>query len=262
MTSVSITLDFPNFAAAQRALNRLAGSEVDALVVINHDDRPDVGAEPVSVATVTVADQVNPFVAVVQQPPIQGGNPFAVAAPEVAVAPSPPPPPPPAAVTVPTPPTAGIAPIGAPDVDSKGLPWDARIHGKTKSKNKDGSWRQLRGLDDEQLKLRVEAELRGAMAATAPPLPPVAPTAPAVSSAVAPASTPTASPATAPAAPGGETLGQVLARFGPLIAEGAVTKPKLDAALAVFGFTAIAQLAARPDLAPAFAQTADAMLAA
>src|ERR1043165_8322493 len=38
-------------------------------------------------------------------------------------------------------------PEGAPDVDSRGLPWDERIHAGTKATNADGSWRNKRGVD-------------------------------------------------------------------------------------------------------------------
>jgi hypothetical protein len=49
-------------------------------------------------------------------------------------------------------------PEGAPDVDSRGLPWDERIHAGTKATNADGSWRNKRGVD-KALVEAVEAEL-------------------------------------------------------------------------------------------------------
>lgn len=64
--------------------------------------------------------------------------------------------------------------IAAPDaasigVDSRGLPWDERIHSSSKDKGKDGVWRRRRGVDPEFEK-QVEAELRGqAPAKQAPP---------------------------------------------------------------------------------------------
>lgn len=51
-------------------------------------------------------------------------------------------------------------PEGAPDVDSRGLPWDERIHASTKATNGDGSWRNKRGVDKDVL-AAVEAELAG-----------------------------------------------------------------------------------------------------
>lgn len=59
------------------------------------------------------------------------------------------------------------------ELDSKGLPWDARIHASTKSKKKDGSWTALRGLNDEGKVKQIEAELRASLQAGqgATPLP-------------------------------------------------------------------------------------------
>lgn len=57
--------------------------------------------------------------------------------------------------------------------DINGVMWDDRIHSETKSQNKDGSWRQKRGVDPELVKT-VLAEQKGAPALTAeaaPPLP-------------------------------------------------------------------------------------------
>ncbi len=59
------------------------------------------------------------------------------------------------------------APEGV-DVDSEGLPWDARIHssGKTKLKGK-GTWKLIRGIDPELVE-SVKAELKKAMAVPVP----------------------------------------------------------------------------------------------
>lgn len=310
MNPVTVTLNFPSIAAAHEALAKLA-----AVDLIAHEDRPDVGLpeEPVALATSTVSS-----------------NPFAVAAHNVTVPPAasvnvPPALPistapagaPTAAATVPTPPTAATVPIAAPasasaatpgpagvELDSSGLPWDGRIHGSTKSKNQDGTWRQKRGLNDPGLKDKVEAELRAAMAAKAPasapstpapvmspgaassvpapstppvappvPTPPASPSVPPVPAApttepapAAPAASTTAVP-TAPSsppvprvAPAGETFGQLMARIAPRMTD-ATVQAKVNEALGAFQLTALAQLAARPDLVPSFGQTLDAMLA-
>lgn len=78
---------------------------------------------------------------------------------------------------------AGVA------LDSNGLPWDERIHASTKTQNKDGSWKKLKGVDDATV-AAVTAELKQLMGApaptvTAPSLPPV--TAPALPAVTAPA---------------------------------------------------------------------------
>lgn len=62
---------------------------------------------------------------------------------------------------VPTPPASGA------ELDSNGLPWDARIHASTKAKVADGSWRALRGVD-KNLVTVVEQELRELMAIPSP----------------------------------------------------------------------------------------------
>lgn len=118
----------------------------------------------------------------------------------------------PAAPVVPTAPVAPAAPVTqtAPaqetsksDLDSKGLPWDARIHSDTRNKNADGSWRLRRNVDKD-LVASVTAELKGGAAPLAqsqpavPPAPvPTVPTAPQT-----PVPTvPTAPAAAAPSAP-------------------------------------------------------------
>jgi len=63
-----------------------------------------------------------------------------------------------AAVSVPPPPPPSS------ELDSRGFPWDARIHGRTKAKIGDGTWRYRRGSTDEEIAM-VEAELRQTMGA-------------------------------------------------------------------------------------------------
>jgi hypothetical protein len=52
-------------------------------------------------------------------------------------------------------------------LDSKGLPWDERIHSGSRKFNADGSWRYRKNVPDET-KAAVEGELRGLMAIMAP----------------------------------------------------------------------------------------------
>lgn len=52
--------------------------------------------------------------------------------------------------------------------DSKGLPWDERIHSSTKGQNQDGSWKKRRNVDDATV-ASVEAALRGGVAPPPPP---------------------------------------------------------------------------------------------
>ena len=61
---------------------------------------------------------------------------------------------------------------GNADLDANGLPWDSRIHSRGKSKNADGTWRYMRGIQDVVVQ-KVESELRQALGA--PPAPTVKP---------------------------------------------------------------------------------------
>lgn len=78
------------------------------------------------------------------------------------------PPAPPAPVsTSPTPPVANSAGSGtgatAPvELDDSGMPWDARIHSKNKSKKQDGTWRLLKNVDKALLE-SVTQELHARM---------------------------------------------------------------------------------------------------
>jgi hypothetical protein len=103
------------------------------------------------------------------------------------------------AVLTPTPPAAPSAPIepmltihdGPPppavEVDSRGIPWDARVHaGNKATSKKDGSWKKRRNVDPA-LHAKVEAELKATAVipaidalptAAAPPPPPPATTEP------------------------------------------------------------------------------------
>lgn len=58
------------------------------------------------------------------------------------------------------------APAGV-DVDTHGLPWNAKIHASTKAKNKDGSWRKRQGVDEAAVAAE-EANMRAVMAIPAP----------------------------------------------------------------------------------------------
>jgi hypothetical protein len=268
--SVSITLNFPDVAAAAAAMTRLAAYPATAgdtylpvtAPAIKYEDRPDVGVESLATRAaefVKPALEFNPFAAGVTGPSVAVAPPMEVAA-------------------APVPPTVTPATTTPPERDSAGLPWDARIHGSTKTTNADGTWRQKRGLNDPALKARVEAELRAAVSAGSPqagsvasaapppaapvappPAPPAAasaPTPPAPVAPPAPVSTPPATPPTA------ENFGQFMARMGPVFAADPVRNTALmGQALATVGLTSVAQLAPRPDLIKSVSDTFDALAA-
>jgi len=68
------------------------------------------------------------------------------------------------AATAPTAPAAPTTHASGVAIDKAGLPWDARIHSSSKAINADGTWRKRKGLNDEGLVKRIEAELLAAMA--------------------------------------------------------------------------------------------------
>lgn len=83
---------------------------------------------------------------------------------------------------VPAPPTATNASTGGTaERDSKGVPWDTRIHSEAKTRNNDGSWRYKRKLD-EAVKAAVLAEITLGTGANASgnPLAPNVPTPPSI----------------------------------------------------------------------------------
>jgi hypothetical protein len=290
-SGVTVTLNFPDYHEAARALARLAGI---GIATIPYEDRPDVGAPPA--AQVFAAPAAAP--AVPPTPPAAQvfaapAAPVAPATVGAAVAPAAPPvpssaavvPPPSAPVappvgSIPQPPAAApsapspapaapapSAPVGLTTlangvvVDNLGTPWDGRIHSETKTTNKDGTWRQKRGLNDEAMKKRIESEIRASVAAILPPgflaqqppaAPPAMPTPPAAPVAAAPAPAPVAPPA-APT-PQIETFSTVASRMATYVAAGKVNAEQIAAELAqLLGpGAAFAGLASRPDLVPYF----------
>ena len=293
---IEVKLQFTSAAEAADALARMAG-------LIAPADRPDSGAPTGQLALPGVEDvrkaaqtlMVPPAVPAALAATVFGGAPTGAAvvpaappipAPSTAAvaAPSTAPAAPPAISPVPTPAAAPSAPPPAPTaaapaapaapanpagvvLDKTGLPWDGRIHASTQATNADGTWRQKRGLNDEALRLRVEAELRAAVAAGAAPVaPPPAPAAAAAPVAPPPAPVVPAVPA-APAAPAVETFATLVARLTPALTSNPprLTNDRVAAVLATLGgdppITGLAQLAARPDLVVLAAPMFDQILA-
>jgi hypothetical protein len=86
------------------------------------------------------------------------------------------PPPPPSNVVPlkpeipPAPPVPGAVP-SAPEYDTNGMPWDARIHASTKAKTIAGAWKNRRGVDEAE-RLAIEATLPRNAPPTSPAPPP------------------------------------------------------------------------------------------
>lgn len=168
-----------------------------------------------------------------------------------------------AAPTVPTLPVAAPAIPAAPGAvavverDTAGVPYDARIHNKSRTKKQDGTWKLAKGIDPATV-TAVLAQIGAAPAvplapAPVPPVPPV-PVPPAPSAPVAPAAvTPPAAPSTSPA--GAITFRAVMQKVTENQTAGRLTKAQIDHALAQVGF--------KPDeLAPLVMPANAALLAA
>lgn len=156
-------------------------------------------------------------------------------------------------------PAAQQSPVGF--VDSRGLPWDERIHAKSDKgaegcpgvTNADGTWRKKRGLNDGAFIAQVEKELMAKVAGTgsAPPPPgateaaPSAPPPPGAAAAPAAPPAPPAPPAgteaAPPAPPAGDTFKDFMAWLGPKMT-GGMSFDRVSEALAKV------QLSALPDL--------------
>jgi len=177
--------------------------------------------------------------------------------------------PPPAAPVVP--PTASPAASG--ERDSKGMPWDGRIHASSKAKVADGSWRYKRGIDDAVI-APIEAEIRAALGApavaaapvgsafaphpfyeqpvavVAPPAAPPVPSAAPAPVVAPPPVAPVAVPVAPPAAVVGMTYEMLMAALPPKIVSGELTAAQMQEACEQYGVPSVASLAQRPDLVP------------
>lgn len=284
---VHVHLEFEDAGQAADALARLRG---DTVQITSQDARATAGASPV------IAAEDNPAVGFPPEPPVSVAPPApavlgfgqgvalppgAIPVPSSAVAAAPqtapaapsftaPTPPATQAPALPTAPAATAPPAPAtptapapaaapPGLDTKGLPWDPRIHASTKTTNADGSWRDKRNTPAD-FKAQVEAELRAALALNAAaaqlqpaggaPLPPSA-TAAAVP---APPAPPSAVAGSAPAASPIEwTFPKLMEALAPKMMSGQLSADAVGLILGKHGLTAVGQLALTPNLIPAIA---------
>lgn len=96
--------------------------------------------------------------------------------------------------------TLPVANVAPGEVDSSGLPWDARIHSGKKSKTETGTWRKRKGIGDDYFKA-IEAELRArGIAAIHTGPTPVAMPSPTIVAGPTPTPTPVAMPTPTPVA--------------------------------------------------------------
>jgi hypothetical protein len=209
-------------------------------------DRPDAGSPPADDLTAAAVFGGQSISAAPPSAPSVPVVPTAPAAPASVAGP--------ASVTAP-PAIAGGPPAGV-ELDSQGLPWDARIHGSTRARNADGTWRQRRGLNDPDLKKRVEAELRATLALPAAPMPPVAPVAKPweteqyLAGTVATPAAPAMPKPPAATLPAPATFGEFMGAVSNLVKDGQVTSEFVTRKLQDLGLPSVMALANRPDLLP------------
>jgi len=136
-----------------------------------------------------------------------------------------------------------LPPVPKPSVelDTQGMPWDVRIHARTKTKMKDGSWKKLRGIGPDVVK-RVEGELKAVQNIPAPPPSVAVPVAPVTATAVIPAA-----PAVA-AVPGFTDLMALVTKS---ITEGTLKRDQVVEVLKPFGIPSLPLVSTRLDLIPA-----------
>ena len=127
------------------------------------------------------------------------------------------------------------------ELDTQGMPWDIRIHARTKTKMKDGSWKKLRGVGPNVVK-QVEAELKAVQNIPAPP-PSVAVPVPPVTAAAVQA------PAVAVAAVPGFT--DLMSLVTKSITEGKLKRDQVVEVLKPFGIPSLPLVSTRLDLIPA-----------
>jgi len=159
------------------------------------------------------------------------------------------------------------------ELDSRGLPWDARIHSlganNTHPKTAKGEWKQKRGINGGNLVATVEAELRAVMAAgggaaAAPAPAAVVPPPPVAGAAVVPPPPPVTATNTAPPPPVANgvcnTMPLLMTKITDAMGTGKLTQAQVLAAVQSVQLTELSHLTHRPDLIPQVAQYLDAVL--
>lgn len=142
------------------------------------------------------------------------------------------------------------APIG--ELDSRGIPWDERIHSGKKTKKQDGSWTMRRKLEADFIE-QVEAELKARMSSVpTPPEQPAAEEAPDPSSVFTKANpAPVSEPANAPPPPAAgyaaTNYSEVIQVVSKLIGEQAISAEEITGICIGVGLSNIVELTQKPD---------------
>lgn len=159
------------------------------------------------------------------------------------------------------PPIKTSTPLAHTELDVQGIPWDSRIHARTKSKNPDGSWKAMRGLDPAKYQ-QVIAEL-GRIASiphtVTPPTNPVPPPKPPVAPITAPESEPLVVDGL-PIEDDELTFDGFLMKIMNAVDDKKIKREKIIELCAEFGLKGIPQLATNMDLLPEFNARIDKLL--
>jgi hypothetical protein len=169
----------------------------------------------------------------VQAAAVFGGSaaPAAPLAPPAPPAPPALPPIPPAPPAIPPAPGAALTPV---ERDTAGVPYDARIHNKSRTKKQDGTWKLAKGIDSAVV-AAVLAEIKGAPAAPLVPAAPAAPSAPPVPPPPPPSPT-VGNAAPAAAVPSVISFRDVMKKVTENQTAGKLSKAQIDHALGQVGF--------------------------
>jgi len=262
---MSVTLKIPYDPAALKAASEFFAKL--AVCGVDLADGPDKTVHAKKTTTELKPIPVTPEGVIVPTPDtgaviVPGVSPETVASPTVnPVPPAPVIPVPPAEPTVAGPDAATVfGSVPQPptvDLDSRGLPWDGRIHASSRAKIADGSWRNRKCPAeyqkpqwDEQI-AQIEGELRAAMAVPGP-IPPcdgltgsqaTVTTGPVPPALVANSTIPP--PAAGPVSPP-----KTFAELNVAITSNAIDRDRVTQAVQAVGLQAYPLLAARPDLIP------------
>lgn len=180
-----------------------------------------------------------------------GGAPLAPPAPSPAAAP-----PSPSAPAAPPATSASTAPMPQPGtvkLDTRGFPWDERIHSSTRATVADGSWKKKRGVQ-EFLVASVENDYRanGFGVAQAAPAPAPAAPPPPNATQVAPAAPP--APPAGPTDDGKAAFRELVKLLTGAVTAQRITQQQIAQAVQSVGLGSVPELQNRPDLIPQIKQ--------
>lgn len=135
-------------------------------------------------------------------------------------------------------PTSTVSDGAGVELDADGLPWDARIHASSKTRNADGRWRQKRGVH-EALVTSVTEQLQAVMAV---------PSASTPAPVEAPAGAPTPPPAMETPQPAVAAFPALMQKITAAQTSGRLTPAAILDAVRSAGLNALPELIHRPDL--------------